>query len=588
MKTLFTIILLIAYSLPLNATIHYVSHNGSNIPPYLTWGTAADSIQSAINVCAPGDTVLVANGVYYENLIIDSMLTLIGSSMDSTVIDGRGLGDYTIVFNASGSIENFNIYGKGIGASGTRVIRSMTLYTLIEIRDCKLSEAGVGVSMVGGDIIADNLLIKNTTRGFNLFGESDNYISNCIIILDNQNSQGVNIGFAPDVNSYITNNILLFAGSNNDLTYGIALGAPREVHISNNLISGFSNNIFTDDPSDTVYIKNNVLIHQFSFSPGPASILASGDWLSVSNNIFSSNKKGIDGDALVKSNYNLFWDNLTDLEGLVYGDSDRVANPMFIKDTLPNPQLDFDYHLQAYSPGIDKGDPNILDVDGTRSDIGMFGGPYGETYTYQNLAPRAPVNLSALVDSGEVTLTWNRNSEADTAYYNVYKDTTENFIISPAKLVGSPSDTFFTETIPQQIESVYYKITAVDNEGNESGPSEEVKINITSVDEYIPIVKDYYLYQNYPNPFNPTTKIGYKLKERSYVKLIVYDIKGELVQVLVNKEQEAGYYDVEFTGKNLSTGIYLYRIEIIGKGNLPDGKAGIPKFSDMKKMILVK
>src|SRR5690606_11100889 len=80
-----------------------------------------------------------------------------------------------------------------------------------------------------------------------------------------------------------------------------------------------------------------------------------------------------------------------------YGDSDRVADPMFVKDTLPNPQLDFDYHLQAFSPGIDKGDPDILDTDGSRSDIGLYGGPYGESYTYQELAPRYHDNLYGLV-----------------------------------------------------------------------------------------------------------------------------------------------------------------------------------------------
>ena len=99
------------------------------------------------------------------------------------------------------------------------------------------------------------------------------------------------------------------------------------------------------------------------------------------------------------------------------------------------------------------------------------------------------------------------------------------------------------------------------------------------------------LYQNYPNPFNPCTKIGYKLKERAYVKLMVYDIKGELVSVLVNKEQNAGYYEVEFSSsgiqypvsgiQNLASGIYLYRIEVIGEGR-------IPVFSDMKKMLLIK
>ena len=105
------------------------------------------------------------------------------------------------------------------------------------------------------------------------------------------------------------------------------------------------------------------------------------------------------------------------------------------------------------------------------------------------------------------------------------------------------------------------------------------------------VVNDYKLYQNYPNPFNPTTKIGYNIKERAYVKLMVYDIKGELVSVLVNKEQTAGYYEVEFSSsisqhpvssvQNFASGIYLYRIEVIGEGN-------IPRFSDMKKMILIK
>jgi hypothetical protein len=58
-KTLVLILffLLIAYSLPLNATIRFVSKTGSSTPPYLTWETAADSIQECINVCVFGDTI---------------------------------------------------------------------------------------------------------------------------------------------------------------------------------------------------------------------------------------------------------------------------------------------------------------------------------------------------------------------------------------------------------------------------------------------------------------------------------------------------------------------------------------------------
>lgn len=289
----------------------------------------------------------------------------------------------------------------------------------------------------------------------------------------------------------------------------------------------------------------------------------------------------------------MFWKNGLDLDGTTYGDSDRVADPMFVKDTLPNAELDFDYHLQAFSPAIDKGDPNILDLDGTRSDIGMYGGPFGETYTYQDLAPLAPRNLSAIVDSISIFVKWNTNTEADTAFYNVYLDTTTNFIIDSTKLVSSSTDTFFVQSNPHINTRYVYKVTCVDNQGNESKPSEEIVVDLTSVstDEYPMAINDYLLYQNYPNPFNPSTKIGYKLKERAYVKLMVYDIKGELISVLVNKEQNAGYYEVEFNVGNglpsvpnvqgLASGIYLYRIEVIQEGN-------IPVYSEMKKMILIK
>jgi hypothetical protein len=48
-----------------------------------------------------------------------------------------------------------------------------------------------------------------------------------------------------------------------------------------------------------------------------------------------------------------------------------------------------------YSPLIDAGDPTILDKDESISDIGLYGGPYGESYVYLDLPPRPPVNLTA-------------------------------------------------------------------------------------------------------------------------------------------------------------------------------------------------
>ncbi len=82
------------------------------------------------------------------------------------------------------------------------------------------------------------------------------------------------------------------------------------------------------------------------------------------------------------------------------------------------------------------------------------------------------------------------------------------------------------------------------------------------------IPSDFILYQNYPNPFNPTTIIKYsipsvvdaKFAPTTNVALQVYDILGREVALLVNAQQTAGNYEVEFNASQLSSGIYYYRI----------------------------
>src|SRR5690606_36468568 len=172
-----------------------------------------------------------------------------------------------------------------------------------------------------------------------------------------------------------------------------------------------------------------------------------------------------------------------DLYGLTYGDSDIVADPMFVNDTIPTANGGYDFHLQKYSPAIDKGDPAILDVDGSRSDIGMFGGPYGESYTYQNLSPKPPANLTATMDSGLVHLKWNRNTEEDLFRYRVYRDTVQDFVYDTTKISAILSDTSFYDDPPQKYISgnYYYKITAIDSASNQSPASEEKHINITGI-----------------------------------------------------------------------------------------------------------
>lgn len=114
-------------------------------------------------------------------------------------------------------------------------------------------------------------------------------------------------------------------------------------------------------------------------------------------------------------------------------------------------------------------------------------------------------------------------------------------------------------------------------------------MNVLSTDEpNNPVVTQFTLLQNYPNPFNPTTKIKYQIPlgfaaspfskggiKGGFVTLKVYDVLGNEVATLVNEEKPAGEYEVEFDGRELTSGIYFYKLQ-----------AG--SFVETKKMILLK
>ncbi len=88
-------------------------------------------------------------------------------------------------------------------------------------------------------------------------------------------------------------------------------------------------------------------------------------------------------------------------------------------------------------------------------------------------------------------------------------------------------------------------------------------------------MKDFFLGPNYPNPFNPVTNITYRLPLKSRVNLEVFDILGRKVRVLVNGIQTAGRHTVRFSGKELASGIYIYRLQ-----------AG--EYSRTRRMLLLK
>jgi hypothetical protein len=88
---------------------------------------------------------------------------------------------------------------------------------------------------------------------------------------------------------------------------------------------------------------------------------------------------------------------------------------------------------------------------------------------------------------------------------------------------------------------------------------------VTSLEDNETIIpENITLYQNFPNPFNPTTNILIELKTTAFVSLEVFNSLGERVAVLLNNQLSAGSMKVSFDASSLSTGVYLYRLNVNG------------------------
>ena len=98
---------------------------------------------------------------------------------------------------------------------------------------------------------------------------------------------------------------------------------------------------------------------------------------------------------------------------------------------------------------------------------------------------------------------------------------------------------------------------------------------LVSVINKLEYINNFALEGNYPNPFNNSTTIRYYIPKTTKVTLRIHNINGHIIEYLVNHKQEPGFYSVNWDARNVSTGVYFYRIQAEG-------------FQQVKKMLLIK
>ncbi|MBV6480278.1 MAG: hypothetical protein HGGPFJEG_03154 [Ignavibacteria bacterium] len=97
-------------------------------------------------------------------------------------------------------------------------------------------------------------------------------------------------------------------------------------------------------------------------------------------------------------------------------------------------------------------------------------------------------------------------------------------------------------------------IVKADKTGYANPPVSIINYSSTTLSEY-------QLFQNFPNPFNPKTTLKFFIPQKDYVKLKVYNLMGFEVKSILNRFIFKGYYEINFDGSNLASGVYYCQLE---------------------------
>ena len=244
--------------------------------------------------------------------------------------------------------------------------------------------------------------------------------------------------------------------------------------------------------------------------------------------------------------------------GITGGDPDsEVMNHLsFINNTIAN-------NAEASI----ENDPGGENLEWENNEI--YGNGYDvqlESRGFDNQKPIADFNIPASGVVGEEIVFTNNSYDPDGEIGHVLWDFDDSYPVSdfsPTHIYTKPGE---------------YRVTLLiwDEPGRGARAEHFITIESLGTDESNPgIPTDYKLSQNYPNPFNPITRIEYEMPQNGNVNVSIYNIKGELVEKLVDSYNITGKYSIQWNPKNISSGQYFYQISVDG-------------FVQTRKMVLLK
>jgi hypothetical protein len=387
----------------------------------------------------------------------------------------------------------------------------------------------------------------------------------------------------------ITNNKFDLSGES---MTGISGLKPKQTIIANNLFVGKASAGFGMKfvSAESTYVLNNI------FDELRTGVDEnSGSY--ILNNVFLSSTVGVSVASPTVHRYNLFNKNSLNVNNGNLDATEISGDPQFIDQEKEN------YRPVALSIMRNAGDPAMQwnDKDGTRNDIGIYGGPYADTtmFVSSNIRLRIgnssgtpgdtvkiPIIASGIIgmsgmqllieyDSQRLQLLNIHTTAATSSFSMVQKNIGQSIVTvemngSESVVIDSAAIAELTMLVqPQATGSAFVNFQ---NVCVMSGAAQMISVQYTEngiVDltptsvggKDAPIPRVFSLAQNYPNPFNPMTTIEFSIPFKNYTTLKIYDILGREVNTIISQVLESGIHSFNWNAKGNSSGVYFYRLQ---------------------------
>ena len=516
----------------------YLENTNTNIVIEINQDGTGDFtvIQDGINAAINGDTILVHPGIYYENINITDKIITLGSlfltSGDSifiaqTIIDGNNL-DSTVKFwdiNDTICILNgFTI------RNGNAVINGGGIYCYYsspQILNCIITENYS--DPYGGGIYCDHsnpVLINNNIYNNNAYhsggGIACKY-SSPVLNNNHINSNSTYIGkggciyfygSSPAIKNCTISDNVSSSGGTISFLYSPGYSLINNTIKSNIATSG--GGLYFHGQSNGVVINNLIVNNHASYGGG--ALFSSNSHPDLINNTISNNIADSRGGGLLFTSNN----HSNIFNTIIYGNEAEIGEQICLNSSGSDPNF-------YYS-----------DIENGLNGFGFTGTASIEDYDgeYENNIMLNPLFV-----------------EPETGNFRLLE-------YSPCIDAGIPDTTGLN--LPE-----------FDLDGNPRIPGTRIdmgayEFHFDNIKEQLVKVNKAKLLANYPNHFNLQTSISFHLSDNGDVNLSVYNIKGQKIKTIVNKQLEQGLHQIIWDGKNdnnqyVASGVYFYELKVNNK-----------------------